>query len=103
MVPDGIVDLGYHLLYFLTKTLTIMNDVEIGAKTKMAQINIALGVFISIFGVIVIVAMAYTETWVQQMTDLTAGLVLTSIGAGMIWKSKRTLRKFKTKNKEYKE
>lgn len=74
-----------------------MNEVEIAAKTKTAQINNALGVFILVFGIIVIIAMIYTETFAQQMTDLVAGLVLVSIGGGMIWKSQRTLRKLKAK------
>lgn len=75
-----------------------MNDIEIAEKIKTAQINNALGVFIALFGIIIIVAMAFTETFVQQMTDLVAGLLLVSIGGGMIWKSKRTIKKFKTRN-----
>lgn len=74
-----------------------MNEVKIAEKIKTAQINNALGVFILIFGIIVIIAMAYTDTFAQQMTDLVAGLVLASIGGGMIWKSRRTLQKFKAK------
>lgn len=75
-----------------------MNEVEDEGKIKTAQINNALGVFILVFGVIVIIAMAYTTTFIQQMTDLVAGLVLVSIGGGMIWKSRRTIAKFKKEN-----
>ncbi|MUH34624.1 hypothetical protein D9O36_02115 [Zobellia amurskyensis] len=77
-----------------------MNEVEIGAKIKNAQINNALGVFIITFGIIVIFAMVYTETFVQQMTDLVAGMVLVIIGGGMIWKSRRTIKKFKKTNEK---
>lgn len=72
-----------------------MNDADRMARIKTAQINQALGVFILLFGVIIAVAMVFTETFVQQMTDLVAGLVLMAIGGGMLWKSKRTLKKYK--------
>lgn len=72
-----------------------MNEVEISAKIKTAQINNALGIFILTFGVIVIFAMVYTETLVQQMTDLVAGMVLVVIGGGMVWNSKRKIKKLK--------
>ncbi len=75
-----------------------MNDAEINARIKMAQINNALGVFTFLFGMIVISAMFFTETFIQQMTDLTAGIVLVAIGGGMMWKAKSTLRKLKPKN-----
>lgn len=39
--------------------------------------------------------MVFTETFIQQMTDLAAGMVLMSIGGGMLWKSNRTLKKYK--------
>ncbi len=72
-----------------------MNEADRLAKIKTAQINQALGVFIFTFGVIITIAMAFTETFVQQMTDLVAGLLLMGIGGGMLWKSKRTLKKYK--------
>lgn len=75
-----------------------MNELERLSIIKSAQINQALGVFIFIFGIIITFAMVFTETFVQQMTDLVAGLVLISIGGGMVWKAKRTIRKFKKTN-----
>ncbi len=72
-----------------------MNDSERMAKIKTAQINRALGVFIFIFGIFITFAMVFTETFVQQMTDLVAGLVLMSIGGGMLWKATNTLKKHK--------
>lgn len=76
-----------------------MNNFEIDAKIKTAQINNALGVFIMVFGMIVLFAITHTITFVQQMTDLVAGLFLITVGGGMIWKSRRTLKKCK-KNSE---
>ena len=74
-----------------------MDDIDANPKIKAAQINQALGVFIFVFGIIITAAMAFTDTFVQQMTDLVAGLVLLAIGGGMLWKAKRTLNKYKPK------
>lgn len=74
-----------------------METIEINAKIKAAQINNALGFFILVFGIIVVIAMAYTETFVQQMTDLTAGLLMVIIGGGMMWFAKKTIKKLKNK------
>ncbi|MEN8249042.1 MAG: hypothetical protein ABFS32_08925 [Bacteroidota bacterium] len=70
-----------------------MDTVEIEKKKKAAQINNALGLFILVFGVIVIVAMWFTETFVQQMTDLAAGSILSLIGGGMMLKARMDLKK----------
>ena len=69
-----------------------MDTKEKSAKLKNAQINRALGVFILFFGLVVIVAMAFTDTRVQMITDLIAGLVLSAIGGGMILKSRSIIR-----------
>lgn len=69
-----------------------MDTKEKNAKLKNAQINRALGVFILFFGLVVIVAMVFTDTRVQMITDLIAGLVLSAVGGGMILKSKRTIK-----------
>ena len=74
-----------------------MDEIDHNPKIKAAQINQALGVFIFVFGIIITAAMAFTKTFVQQMTDLTAGLILLAIGGGMLWKAKRTLKKYKTR------
>ena len=74
-----------------------MDTIEINARIKAAQINNALGFFILVFGIIVIVAMAFTETFVQQMTDLSAGVLMLIIGGGMMWVAKRTIKKLKSK------
>lgn len=69
-----------------------MDTKETRNKLKTAQINNALGFFILTFGIIVMIAMVFTETFVQKMTDLTAGAVLALIGAGMIWKARKTIK-----------
>ena len=69
-----------------------MDTKEKSAKLKNAQINRALGVFILFFGLVVIVAMVFTDTRVQMITDLIAGLVLSAIGGGMILKSRRIIK-----------
>lgn len=72
-----------------------MEKIEIREKIKNAEINRALGLFILVFGIIVIIAMAFANTFVEKMTDLTAGLVLTLIGGGMMWKSIKTINGLK--------
>ncbi len=74
-----------------------MNEAYRTGKIKTAEINRALGVFIFLFGIIITVAMVFTETFIQQMTDMVAGLVLIAIGGGMLWKSKQTLKKYRSK------
>ncbi len=74
-----------------------MDTIENREKLKTAQINNALGVFIFFFGLVVVFAMLFTETFIQQMTDLAAGLVLCLIGGGMIFKSRRTIKSLKLK------
>lgn len=72
--------------------MNTINTKEKQIKLKTAQINNALGVFILFFGVVVIVAMIFTNTFVQQMTDLVAGLVLCTIGGLMVLKSRKTIK-----------
>ena len=69
-----------------------MDTKEKTEKLKNAQINRALGVFILFFGLVVIFAMIFTNTRIQLLTDLIAGLVLSAIGGGMILKSRKTIK-----------
>ncbi len=69
-----------------------MDSKEKKEKLKNAQINNALGVFILFFGIVVIVAMGFTDTRIQMITDLIAGLVLSAIGGGMMLKSRKTTK-----------
>ncbi len=70
------------------------------AKEKSAQINNALGVFILFFGIVILIATTHTSTFVGEMTNLVAGLILCAIGAGMIIKSWMTIKKLKTNNQD---
>lgn len=54
-----------------------------------ANINNALGIFILVFGIIIIISSIFTETSIGQMTNLIAGILLGLIGFGMIVKSKK--------------
>jgi hypothetical protein len=57
-------------------------------KLKSAQINRALGLFTLFFGIVIIIAILFTETTIGQITNLVAGSILVAIGGGMAWKSK---------------
>lgn len=70
-----------------SKDTTNKDDIQ---KAQMVQINRALGVFLLFFGSVVIAAVFFTETFVGQMTNLTAGLILGLIGAILILQTKRS-------------
>lgn len=74
-----------------------MDTTEIREKNKTAQINYALGLFIFVFGIIVIFALIFANTFIQKMTDLVAGLSLVLIGGGMMLKSRKTIKMLKQK------
>jgi len=59
-------------------------------KNQQAQINRALGIFMLSFCLIILVSIFFTETFVGKMANLAAGLILGSIGAAMILKSRKT-------------
>ena len=85
----------FHLLYILDKNEENYGFKEKSGKLKNAQINKALGLFILFFGIVVIVAMVFTNTRIQQMTDLVAGLILCAIGGGMMLRSRKTMKSLK--------
>ena len=68
-----------------------MTDV-IKGQIKSAHINKVLGLFIFYFGIVIIGATFFTTTFVGQMTNLLAGIVLLGIGLGMILKARQTLK-----------
>ena len=51
-------------------------------KQKSALINNALGLFVFLFGIIVLFAIFFSNTFAQKMADMVAGLVLCVIGGG---------------------
>ena len=66
---------------------------EKSEKIKNTKINRVLGIFILFFGIVILISMAFTETYIGQMTNLVAGAILCVIGAGMIFQSMRTMKK----------
>ncbi|MDX1326093.1 MAG: manganese efflux pump [Arenibacter sp.] len=78
-----------------------MDEIEQKGRIKEAQINNAIGVFILVFGIVILFGMLYTETFVQHMTDLVAGVLLMLIGGLMIWRARKKLNSLrKNKKKE---
>lgn len=62
------------------------------AETRSAQTNVALGLFLLCFGVIVMIATYFTGTTAGRITNLSSGIVLAAIGAGMIIAGRRKQR-----------
>ena len=65
---------------------------EKAENIKNAKINNVLGRFIFFFGVVIFVAIFFTETFLGQMTNLVAGIILVLIGGGMMYQSIRKLK-----------
>ena len=61
-------------------------------RNIMSQINLALGVFVSFFGSVVLISIFFTETSIGKLTNLIAGVILTTIGAIMAARAKIQLR-----------
>ncbi len=61
-------------------------------RTRMSQINQALGIFVSFFGSVVLISIFFTETSIGKLTNLIAGVILTTIGAIMVVRAKIQLR-----------
>ncbi len=68
-------------------------DIQKLAQIKSSEINKALGIFILFFGVVIILSTFFTETFIGEMTNLVAGIILSSIGGGMVLKAKSTIKK----------
>jgi len=66
--------------------------IEKQGKLRAAQINNALGLFILFFGIIVIFALFFTDEFIGQMTNLVAGVLLSSISLGMVPMTRRTIK-----------
>ena len=58
-------------------------------ESQQAQINGALGIFLLFFGVIVLIAMIFTQTLVGRLTNLAAGGIIGLIGGAMFYHSHR--------------
>ncbi len=57
-------------------------------QDPMKQIHGALGLFLLIFGLVVLVAVFFTETVAGRVANVVAGLILGGIGGGMILSSR---------------
>jgi putative Mn2+ efflux pump MntP len=68
-----------------------MNDKA--ENIKSAKINNVLGLFILFFGVVILISIFFTETFIGQMTNLVAGIILALIGAGMVIQSKSKMKR----------
>lgn len=75
-----------------------MDTMEKKTRLKNLQINNALGVFMFLFGLVVLFSTSLSETPLQRMTNLTAAFLLIGIGAGMVWYAKKTIKKYNLKN-----
>jgi hypothetical protein len=53
------------------------------------QINMALGIFLAFFGLVVLVSIFFTDTGLGKLTNLGAGAVIGGIGAAMIYRARR--------------
>lgn len=69
------------------------NDIQKLEKIKSAEINKALGIFVLFFGMVIMFATFFTTTFIGQMTNLVAGIVLFAIGAGMVLIAKLNIKK----------
>ncbi|MBN1509848.1 MAG: hypothetical protein JW955_23580 [Sedimentisphaerales bacterium] len=57
-----------------------------------AQINNALGTFLAIFGLLVLVSIFFTDTGIGKLANLGAGVIISGIGALMIYRARRLRR-----------
>lgn len=73
--------------------MDMMMTKEDKALEKSSLINQALGIFITFFGIVILISTVFTETFIGEMTNLVAGLILLAIGTGMIIKARLQLKK----------
>ncbi len=67
-------------------------DIEKQKRYKSMQINNALGIFILFFGIVVIIAVPFSDNHYDKMTNLVAGVILSGIGGGTIWYAQRVMK-----------
>ena len=73
------------------------NHTEELKKHKAAQTNRALGIFILFFGVVVLVAIFFTDTSMGKLTNAMAGGLLCLIGLVMVLMSNYTIKRIQKK------
>ncbi len=72
-------------------------DIEKQKRYKSMQINNALGIFILFFGIVVIIAVPFSDNHYDKMTNLIAGVILSLIGGGTIWYAQRVMKSLRGK------
>jgi hypothetical protein len=68
-----------------------MNENE-SHQISLGKIYMAMGYFLIFFGVIVLISIFFTDSFIGKMTNLGAGLTLTLISVAMIYYGFRTKR-----------
>lgn len=53
------------------------------------HINRALGLFLLVFGLVILFSVVFTVTRAGMITNLIAGSILCAVGAGMVWMGRR--------------
>jgi len=62
------------------------------------QINNALGLFILFFGIVVLVAVPFSDNHYDKMTNFIAGMILTVIGGGTVLYAQRVMKMLRGKS-----
>ena len=65
-----------------------MNDEKINADQNQIDALMAIGLFLALFGLTVLVAVFFTETYHGKITNSICGLLLLVTAMGMIFRSK---------------
>ncbi|MBM4025053.1 MAG: hypothetical protein FJ280_06535 [Planctomycetes bacterium] len=68
-------------------------DQDKSRTLQEAQISKALGLFLLIFALVVLVSILFTDTGIGKLTNLGAGIVLAAIGGIMLLRVRKTGRK----------
>lgn len=68
-------------------------DQDKSRTLQEAQISKALGLFLLIFALVVLVSILFTDTGIGKLTNLGAGTVLAAIGGIMLLRVRKTGRK----------
>jgi len=68
-------------------------DQDKSRTLQEAQISKALGLFLLVFALVVLVSILFTDTGIGKLTNLGAGIVLAAIGGIMLLRGRKTGRK----------
>ena len=68
-------------------------SIEQAREVQAARTNQALGLFLSFFGIVVLISILFTDTGIGKFTNFLAGGIITTIGTAMIVRARRKLKK----------